>query len=201
MSSPYYSQQKTPKFVEAQQVLDVEIPPPSSAQIHKLIIECICCFVENVIIIFDYNGFKIGANKQSQLRNQDTISMNRPVSQISEGGLTSKMSNVNSSIKNDGYSQCKDLLHISWKCLLIVLQNLMKTTNDESNIQLLLNAYQNFIGVCGSIAFKGGNSAFEARDAYLESLCNLCLTPAQPRQQVNTVLTSQVEMTLNDKNI
>lgn len=68
MNSPYYSQQKTPKFVEAQQVLDVEIPAPSSAQIHKLIIECICCFVENVIIIFDFNGFKIGANKQPQHR-------------------------------------------------------------------------------------------------------------------------------------
>ena len=110
MNSPYYSQQKTPKFVEAQQVLDVEIPAPSSAQIHKLIIECICCFVENVIIIFDYNGFKIGANKQPQNRKQDSISLNRQVSQISEAGPASKMSNVTSSIKNDGYSQCKDLL-------------------------------------------------------------------------------------------
>ena len=60
--------------------------------------------MENVIIIFDYNGFKIGANKQPQNRKQDSVALNRAISQISEAGPASKMSNVTTSIKNDGYS-------------------------------------------------------------------------------------------------
>ncbi len=47
MSNPYYSHQKTPKFIEAQ-ILENELPPPSPSQIHKLIsklvvyVKCLC---------------------------------------------------------------------------------------------------------------------------------------------------------------
>ena len=71
-----------------------------------------------------------------------------------------------------------ELIKLTWKPLLSVLSNLMKSTSEESNLQMLLNSYQNFIGVCGSVSLKGtaGNLPYEARDAFLESLCSFCLT-------------------------
>lgn len=37
-------------------------------------------------------------------------------------------------------------------------------------MQMLLNCYQNFIGVCGSV------QCYEPRDGFLESLCSFCIT-------------------------
>ena len=70
LTNPHYSQQRMPKFIEAQQVLDTEIPAPSAAQVHKLIIESVCSFVDNFILIFDQHGFKIGASKGTHKRSQ-----------------------------------------------------------------------------------------------------------------------------------
>jgi len=66
--------------------------------------------------------------------------------------------------------KCKELLLTTWKPLLKVLSSLLGKVRDESNIQILLNSYQNFISVCGSV------TCYVARDAFLESLCSFCLT-------------------------
>ena len=58
MQNPHYSQQKTQKILDAQ-IMDQELPPPTQSQIHKLIVESACSFVENLIILFDQSGLKI----------------------------------------------------------------------------------------------------------------------------------------------
>ena len=96
---------------------------------------------------------------------------------------------------------CKDLLLLSWKPLLQVLQNLLRITNEESNIQLLLNCYQNFIGVCGSV------QCYEPRDGFLESLCSFCLSENITSTQItkqgssNKQEVSSKEHILTDKNV
>ena len=62
------------------------------------------------------------------------------------------------------------MLLLCWKPLLEIHQKLIKTTPDESNIQMLLKAYQSCIGACGSA------NCYEARDAFLQALCNECVT-------------------------
>lgn len=63
-----------PKFIEAQ-MLESEMPPPTPIQIHKLIstisqlltysiVEAVCSFIDNMIIIFDLQGLKIGGSMQ-----------------------------------------------------------------------------------------------------------------------------------------
>jgi hypothetical protein len=73
---------------------------------------------------------------------------------------------------------------------------------------MLLNSYQNFIGVCGSVSLKGtaGNLPYDARDAFLESLCSFCLTPVaqqdKPATQGTRVSTqNSTDFTLTDKNL
>ena len=62
------------------------------------------------------------------------------------------------------------MLLLCWKPLLEIHQKLIRTTPDESNIQMLLKAYQSCIGACGSA------NCYEARDAFLQALCNECVT-------------------------
>jgi hypothetical protein len=97
----------------------------------------------------------------------------------------------------DSNSICTEILKISWKPLLNVLSNLMRSTLEESNIQMLLNSYQNFIGVCGALSSKGisGNLPFDARDGFLESLCTFCLTQTSSVDSKNysSVSTSQMQ--------
>lgn len=52
---------------------------------------------------------------------------------------------------------------------------------------MLLNSYQNFIGVCGSVSLKGtaGNLPYDARDAFLESLCTFSLTPVSHHDKLS----------------
>ena len=66
--------------------------------------------------------------------------------------------------------KCKRMLTLCWKPLLEALQKLIRTTPDESNIQMLLKAFQSCIGACGSA------NCYEARDAFLQALCNECIT-------------------------
>lgn len=66
--------------------------------------------------------------------------------------------------------KCKRMLTLCWKPLLETLQKLIRTTSDESNIHMLLKAFQSCIGACGSA------NCYEARDAFLQALCNECLT-------------------------
>jgi hypothetical protein len=72
--------------------------------------------------------------------------------------------------ESPSHKRSKNMLLLSWKSLLDIMQNLIKTTSDESNIQMLLKAYQSCIGACGSA------NCYEARDAFLESLCNECVS-------------------------
>lgn len=198
MMSAAYSQQKTSKFIEAQQVLDTELPPPTAAQIHKLIIESVCSFVDNFILIFDFNGFKIGS--QSTQAQKRGASMQFPPLD----GPSSKMplqSSIMTSTKSDAGSQCKELLNTSWKPLLSVLSNLLRTTQEESNLQTLLNCFQNFIGVCGSLANRAGQLPYDARDAFLETLCSFCLTPAIDARQSLSGHKTSTDFNLTEKNI
>eukprot|EP00742_Colponemidia_sp_Colp-10_P001901 GILJ01002032.1.p1 GENE.GILJ01002032.1~~GILJ01002032.1.p1 ORF type:complete len:787 (-),score=109.28 GILJ01002032.1:1044-3107(-) len=57
----------------------------------------------------------------------------------------------------------------SWAPILESLQMLVHKCEEETLIQYLLNAYQNFANACGSLALPG------PRDAFLSSLCKLCL--------------------------
>ena len=69
------------------------------------------------------------------------------------------------------------MLLLCWKPLLETLQRLIKTTMDESNIQMLLKAYQSCIGACGSA------NCYEARDAFIYELCQECVTTVGSGQQ------------------
>ena len=68
------------------------------------------------------------------------------------------------------------MLLLCWKPLLEIHQKLIKTTPDESNIQMLLKAYQSCIGACGSA------NCYEARDAFLQALCSECVTTVSSGQ-------------------
>lgn len=58
---------------------------------------------------------------------------------------------------------------MSWKPLLEVIQKLLKgNRHDEATAQMLLKAYQSCIGAYGSA------NCYEARDAFLGSLCSQC---------------------------
>lgn len=53
----------------------------------------------------------------------------------------------------------------------------MKLTSEESNLQMLLNAYQKTSLMCGTMASsKKCPTPYDTRDTYLESLCSFCLT-------------------------
>ena len=62
------------------------------------------------------------------------------------------------------------MLTLCWKPLLETLQKLIRTTPYESNIHMLLKAFRSCIGACGSA------NCYEARDAFLQTLCNECIT-------------------------
>jgi hypothetical protein len=71
---------------------------------------------------------------------------------------------------------------------------------------MLLNSYQNFIGVCGSVSLKGtaGNLPYDARDAFLESLCTFSLTPLTQADKPGAHVirpATQGDFTLTDKNL
>lgn len=114
-------------------------------QIQRIIIESICSFANNFVYVFSAIGIKLGAESESRGRNRDTE-------------------------ESPNIAKCKRMLTLCWKPLLETLQKLLRTTPDESNIHMILRAYQSCVGACGSA------NCYEARDAFLQSLCNECLT-------------------------
>ena len=63
------------------------------------------------------------------------------------------------------------MLVLCWKPLLEIIMRLLRTTQDESNVQILLKAIQNCIAACGQA------NCYEARDACLRVLCAGCVSP------------------------
>lgn len=80
-------------------MLENEMQPPSVTQIHKLIIEAVCSFIDNMIIIFDLQGLKIGGGNH----------------RVSDLGPSNKFP------PQKGQNDCKELLMLSWKPLLVCL--------------------------------------------------------------------------------
>lgn len=60
--------------------MESELPPPTPSQIHKLIIESACSFVDNMILIFDQYGLKIGGVKTSASNNNSGLASKMPAS-------------------------------------------------------------------------------------------------------------------------
>lgn len=78
--------------------------------------------------------------------------------------------------ESESLVKCKRMLTLCWKPLLEALQKLIRATPDESNIHMLLKAFRSCIGACGSA------NCYEARDAFLQALCNECITVSSPGQ-------------------
>lgn len=108
-------------------------------------IESICTFADNFVYVFSAIGIKLGTPSENRGKNRETEESHSMI-------------------------KCKRMLTLCWKPLLEVLQKLIRTTPDESNIQMLLKAFQSCIGACGSA------NCYEARDSFLQALCNECVS-------------------------
>ena len=63
-----------------------------------------------------------------------------------------------------------------WQPLLFIVEKGLQCA-DDSNLQMLLKSYISLIGACGV------TEVFDARDAFLGSLCRECVTILKDNQQ------------------
>jgi len=111
----YLSTQKINKVINSW-TLDGEISAPTFLQVQRIIIESICTFADNFVYVFSAIGIKLGMPSSGRGKNRENE-------------------------ESASLLKCKRMLTLCWKPLLEALQKLIRTTPDESNIQMLLKAF------------------------------------------------------------